>query len=145
VAIHVAVAGGEGAGSGVIWSEDGLVVTNNHVVEGADEIEVGLLTGERLPATVRATDPRSDLAVLEVERDGLPAATFADGLPRVGELALALGSPLGFESTVTAGIVSGLGRAVPSGGQTPALVDLIQTDAAISPGNSASTSMGACS
>ncbi len=125
-----------GQGSGVIWDEAGIVVTNDHVVQGASEIEVAFATGAREPARVRATDPRTDLAVLEVDRDGLPAAEFADQLPEVGELAVALGNPLGFENTVTAGIVSGLHRAIPSGGQTPALVDLLQTDAAISPGNS---------
>jgi S1-C subfamily serine protease len=85
---------------------------------------------------VEATDPLTDLALLRVDRNDLPEATFADELPRVGELAIALGNPLGFEKTATAGIVSGLHRAIPSGGQTPALVDLIQTDAPISPGNS---------
>lgn len=84
----------------------------------------------------KATDPLYDLAVVTVERHGLPAATFADALPRVGELAVAMGSPLGFTNTVTAGIVSALHRSIPSGGQAPSLVDLLQTDAAISPGNS---------
>jgi serine protease DegQ len=125
-----------GQGSGVIWDESGIVVTNNHVIEGAAEIEVAFATGTRVPAQVRATDPRTDLAVLEVGRDGLPAARFSDQLPQVGELAVALGNPLGFENTVSAGIVSGLHREIPSGGRTPALIDLIQTDAAISPGNS---------
>src|ERR671918_441794 len=132
----VAVLTEAGQGSGVIWDGGGIVVTNNHVVENAAGIDVAFATGERLAADVRATDPRTDLAVLEVDREGLPAAQFADGLPRVGELAVALGNPLGFENSVTAGIVSGLHRAIPSGGRTPALVDLVQTDAAISPGNS---------
>ena len=132
----VAVLTDAGQGSGVIWDEGGIVVTNNHVVEGASGVEVAFATGERVAADVRATDPRTDLAVLEVDREGLPAAQFADALPQVGELAVALGNPLGFENTVTAGIVSGLHRAIPSGGRTPALIDLIQTDAAISPGNS---------
>ena len=132
----VAVLTEAGQGSGVIWDEGGIVVTNNHVVEGASGIEIAFATGERVAADVRATDPRTDLAVLEVDREGLPAAQFADALPRVGELAVALGNPLGFENSVTAGIVSGLHRAIPSGGRTPALIDLVQTDAAISPGNS---------
>jgi S1-C subfamily serine protease len=132
----VAVLTEAGQGSGVIWDEGGIVVTNNHVVENASGIEVAFATGERVTADVRSTDPRTDLAVLEVDREGLPAAQFADALPRVGELAVALGNPLGFENSVTAGIVSGLHRAIPSGGRTPALIDLIQTDAAISPGNS---------
>ena len=127
---------GDGEGSGVIWDADGTIVTNNHVVEGAEDVGVALASGERLDARVRATDPLTDLAVLEVDASDLPAADFADGLPRVGEPVLAVGNPLGFEGTVTSGIVSGLHRSIPSGGTTPALVDLIQTDAAISPGNS---------
>jgi serine protease DegQ len=132
----VAVLSDQGQGSGVIWDADGIVITNNHVVEGASGLEVAFATGTREPARVRATDPRTDLAVLEVDRDELPEATFAQRLPAVGELAIALGNPLGFENTATAGIVSGLHRDIPSGGQTPALVNLLQTDAAISPGNS---------
>jgi S1-C subfamily serine protease len=133
---------GSGEGSGVIV-DGGTIVTNNHVVDGATDVEVALANGERVAATVQATDPLTDLAVLETDRDDLPAAEFAPGLPRVGELAIALGNPLGFENTATAGIVSGLHRAVPSGGQTPALVDLLQTDAAISPGNSGGALVGA--
>jgi serine protease DegQ len=127
---------GEGQGSGVIWDREGTIVTNAHVVDGATSISVALASGDRLAAKLRARDPLSDVAVLTVGRRGLPAATFAKKLPRPGEFALAIGSPLGLENTVTAGIVSGLHRSVPSGGQTPALVDLIQTDAPISPGNS---------
>lgn len=136
VAVLVRLQGGFGEGSGVIWSRDGLVVTNNHVVEGAQEIDVAFASGERVAAKVVATDPLSDLAVLKVDRDGLPPAKFSSGLPDVGDLAVAIGNPLGFENSVTAGIISGLHRSIPSGGQTPALVDLLQTDAAISPGNS---------
>ena len=133
--VAVAVEGGEG--SGVIWDADGIVVTNNHVVEGTDDVEVVLANGERVEGSVRARDPLTDLAVLDVDAMSLPAASFSDELPRVGELAVALGNPLGFENTVTAGIVSGLHRAIPgAGNDAPALVDLIQTDAAISPGNS---------
>jgi serine protease DegQ len=123
-------------GSGVIWSDDGVVVTNDHVVQGAAEVAVVLASGARLPARVEAGDQRFDLAVLRVERDGLPAASFQEELPDVGELAIAMGNPAGFEQSVTAGIISGLHRSIPSGGRTPALVNLIQTDAAISPGNS---------
>ena len=90
-----------------------------------------------------AVDAWTDLAVLRIQRDGLPAAVFAETLPEVGELAIAMGSPLGFENSVTAGIVSGLHRNIPSGGFTPALVDLIQTDAPISPGNSGGALVGA--
>ena len=136
VTIFVAGAQGEGAGSGVIWDEEGRIVTNNHVVEGAGELEVALANGTRLDARVIGADSRTDLAVVDVDREGLPAARFARGLPRVGELAIAIGSPLGLANTVSAGIVSALHRDLPSGGLTPALIDLIQTDAAISPGNS---------
>jgi serine protease DegQ len=136
VTIFVAGAQGEGAGSGVIWDEQGRIVTNNHVVQGAGELEVALANGTRLEARVIGADSRTDLAVVDVDREGLPAARFAEGLPRVGELAIALGSPLGLANTVSAGIVSALHRDLPSGGTTPALIDLIQTDAAISPGNS---------
>jgi serine protease DegQ len=134
----VAVVGGEGGGSGIIFDADGLVVTNAHVAEELDAIEVVLGDGDRVPATLVASDPLSDVAVLEVERRGLPAATFPVDLPEVGESVIAVGNPLGLESSVTLGIVSGLQRDLPvpvaAGGQ--ALVDLIQTDAAISPGNS---------
>jgi serine protease DegQ len=133
----VAVAVSNGEGSGVIWSADGIVVTNNHVVEGASRVEVVFANGSRAEGRVRATDPATDLAIVEVDATSLPAARFSSDLPRVGELAVALGNPLGFENTVTAGIVSGVHRAIPASGEdAQALVDLIQTDAAISPGNS---------
>ena len=137
----VAIEAGLGGGSGVIWSADGIVVTNNHVVESAADLEVVFASGRRLPAQVRAADPVTDLAVLEVDATDLPPAEFAEELPRVGDLAVAIGNPLGLENTVTAGIVSGLNRSLP-GGQA-ALVDLIQTDAAISPGNSGGALVGA--
>jgi S1-C subfamily serine protease len=129
-------AGEQGQGSGVIWDDDGNIVTNDHVAGDASSLTVVLATGERIPATFKASDPLTDLAVINVNRTNLTPAEFADELPKVGALAIAIGNPLGFENTVTSGIVSGLHRAIPSGGQTPALVDLIQTDAAISPGNS---------
>ena len=132
--VAIRVPGGEG--SGVIWDDGGHVVTNNHVIaEAGADVQVVLASGERIDADVRATDPRTDLAVLEVDRNDLPPADFADELPRVGELAIAMGNPLGFEQSVTAGIVSGLHRSLPAGAETQ-LVDLLQTDAAISPGNS---------
>jgi S1-C subfamily serine protease len=127
---------GAGEGSGVVWDSDGRIVTNDHVAGDADSLRVVLASGERLDARLVARDPLTDLAVIEVDRTDLPAATFRDDLPQVGELAVAIGNPLGFESSATAGIVSGLHRSIPSGGQTPALVDLMQTDAPISPGNS---------
>lgn len=132
----VAVLTDSSEGSGVIWDDTGAIVTNNHVVAGATSVQVALASGARLPAEIQAADERADLAVLRVSRKGLPAATFEPKLPDVGELAIAMGNPAGFEQSVTAGIVSGLHRSIPSGGRTPALVDLIQTDAAISPGNS---------
>ena len=132
-----------GQGSGVIWSSDGVIVTNNHVIEGAPAVSVAFADGQRVEAEIVATDPRTDLAVLRADREDLPAATFTEDLPRVGELALAIGNPLGFENTATAGIVSGLHRSIPGAAeQAPALVDLIQTDAAISPGNSGGALVG---
>jgi serine protease DegQ len=132
----VSILAGQGEGSGVVWSADGNIVTNEHVVQGATALQVVLSTGERLPASVVATDPLTDLAVVKVERDDLDPATFSDEVPRVGTPVVAIGNPLGFENSVSLGIVSGVNRAIPSGGATPALVDLLQTDAAISPGNS---------
>ena len=127
----------KGLGSGVVWSADGIVVTNEHVIRGSRRVEVAFADGRRVSGTVRAADDVTDVAVVQANRKGLPPATFQKQLPRVGDLAIAMGSPLGFENTVTAGIISGLHREIPgSGQQTQSLVDLIQTDAAISPGNS---------
>ena len=126
-----------GLGSGIIYDSNGDIVTNNHVVAGSLHYTVALTTGARLTATLVGTDPQTDIAVLHVNRTGLPAATFATSLPPVGSLAVAIGSPLGFQETVTAGVISGVGREIPgSASQGTPLVDLIQTDAAISPGNS---------
>ena len=131
---------GEGIGSGVIYRSDGYIVTNNHVVEGSRAVEVAFADGSTEQGQVVGTDPTTDVAVVKVDRDNLPAASFADRAPIVGQMAVAAGSPSGFESTVTSGIVSGTGREVPAqltgGRQESSLVDLIQTDAAISPGNS---------
>src|SRR5215204_5823967 len=130
----------EGIGSGVIYRSDGYIITNNHVVEGSREVEVAFADGSTEPGEVVGTDPTTEIAVVKVNRDDLPAASFATGDPIVGQTAVAVGSPSGFESTVTSGIISGTGREVPAeytgGTQAPSLVDLIQTDAAISPGNS---------
>jgi S1-C subfamily serine protease len=134
VSVLVRGSRGAGEGSGIVWRRR-VVVTNHHVVTGADEVTIALASGVRIPARVRASDARTDVALLDVDRD-LPPVSFSDRLPTLGELAVALGAPLGFENTVTAGVVSGLDRSIPSGGRTPALVGLIQTDAAISPGNS---------
>lgn len=133
----VSVITDRGQGSGVVYRTDGIIVTNNHVVEGAERVQVAFADGDRVTARVRARDPVVDLAVLETERRNLTPVPFTSSLPRVGELAIALGDPLGFESSVTAGVISGLHRSIPgSTSQSLALVDLIQTDAAISPGNS---------
>lgn len=133
----VTVFNGEGLGSGVIYSGDGLILTNEHVVRGAEEIEIGFADGQRVPGTVVAADPVTDLALVEVQRDGLPAAEFETDQPEVGELAVVIGSPLGFENSASAGIISGLHREIPgSATNSQSLVNLIQTDAAISPGNS---------
>lgn len=126
-----------GVGSGIVYRADGTIVTNAHVVDGARDVTVALADGRRIAGTVRGADKVSDLAVIQVDRTGLPAATFQEPLPHVGELAVVIGSPMGFAATVTSGIISGLHRQIPGSASTGApLVDLIQTDAAISPGNS---------
>ncbi len=133
---------GEGIGSGVIYRSDGYIITNNHVVEGATAVNVAFADGTTEKADVVGADPNTEIAVIKVDRDNLPAATFnTKETPIVGQLAVAIGSPSGFESTVTSGVVSGVGREFPpeltgGGPEAKALVDLIQTDAAISPGNS---------
>ncbi|MDK8464685.1 DegQ family serine endoprotease [Marinobacter sp. SS13-12] len=121
-------------GSGFIVSSDGYVLTNNHVVEGADEIIVRLNDRRELPAKLVGTDPRSDMAVLKIENgDDLPVVRVGSSKDlKVGEWVLAIGSPFGFDYTVTAGIVSALGRSLPSENYVP----FIQTDVAINPGNS---------
>ena len=121
-------------GSGVIASASGYVLTNHHVVEGADEIEVALADGKKLQAKIVGTDPDTDLAVLRVSGDALPAVTFgASEALRVGDIVLAIGNPFGVGQTVTSGIVSALGR---SGLGINTFENFIQTDAAINPGNS---------
>jgi serine protease Do len=131
---------GEGVGSGVIYRKDGYIVTNNHVVEGANEVNVAFADGTTEPAEVVGRDPDTEIAVLRVDRGDLPAAKFSESENLVvGQLAVAIGSPSGFESTVTLGVISGIGREFPpelTGGYERSLVDLIQTDAAISPGSS---------
>jgi serine protease DegQ len=121
-------------GSGVVVSTGGYILTNHHVVEAADEIEVGLHDGRKLLAKVVGNDPDTDLAVLRVTADNLPAITFgsSDAL-RVGDVVLAIGNPFYLGHTVTGGIVSALGR---SGLGISTFENLIQTDAAINPGNS---------
>src|SRR5262249_40132542 len=121
-------------GSGVIVSSAGYILTNHHVVEAADEIEVALPDGKKLLAKVVGNDPETDLAVLRVEGKSLPAITFgsSDAL-RVGDIVLAIGNPFGVGQTVTSGIVSALGR---SGLGINVFENFIQTDAPINPGNS---------
>jgi serine protease DegQ len=121
-------------GSGVIVSPDGFVLTNHHVIEGADDIQLVLHDGRRIVAHVRGTDPESDIAVLKADQDNLPAITFgAIDRVQVGDTVLAIGNPFGFGNTVTAGIVSALGR---NHLGINRFEDFIQTDAAINPGNS---------
>jgi putative serine protease PepD len=134
-----------GTGSGVIIRSDGYILTNNHVVSGAQgsgSLTVTLEDGSNLPATVVGTDPSSDLAVIKIDKTGLTAATFGDSDQlQVGELVVAVGSPLGLSDTVTSGIVSALHRPVRTGDSSVsndanAVLDAIQTDTAINPGNS---------
>ncbi|HEY5526909.1 MAG TPA: trypsin-like peptidase domain-containing protein [Candidatus Anoxymicrobiaceae bacterium] len=130
-----------GTGSGVIYSADGYIITNNHVVADAQDITVTLASGTEVKAKKVGTDPENDIAVVKIDKTGLPAITVgnSDAL-QVGQLVVAVGSPLGFEQTVTAGIVSALHRTVAAssdtGQSTTVLTDLIQTDAPINPGNS---------
>jgi serine protease DegQ len=121
-------------GSGVIVASDGYVLTNNHVVEGADDIQLVLSDGRRIDAKLRGTDPESDLAVLKTDVTGLPAITLGTlNRVQVGDAVLAIGNPFGFGNTVTFGIVSALGRTSLGINRYE---DFIQTDAAINPGNS---------
>jgi serine protease Do len=131
-----------GTGSGFIISPDGYIITNNHVVDGFDRFEVRLFDDRQFSATVVGRDPDTDVAVIKIDADDLPAVSFGDSDSlRVGEWVLAIGNPLGrdFSFTVTAGIVSGRGRGLP-GLVNPerryTIQDFIQTDAAINPGNS---------
>jgi putative serine protease PepD len=126
------------SGSGVVFGADGHIVTNNHVVEGADTVSVVFADGARYPAQIVGTDPLTDLAVLRVERDDLtPIDVGSSAALRIGEPAIAAGSPLGLEGgpTVTAGIVSALNRRLDVTTGEP-LYGLVQTDAPISPGSS---------
>ena len=126
----------QGSGSGIIISEDGYIVTNQHVIDGATEISVILNTGDEYVATLVGADSKSDLAVLKIDATGLPAATLGDSDQlQVGELAVAIGNPLGqeFAGTVTQGVISALNRTMTVDNK---VYNLIQTDAAINPGNS---------
>lgn len=124
-----------GTGSGVIISKDGYILTNNHVVQGADVVRVRLSDQKSYSAKIIGTDPRSDLAVLKVEAPGLVPAELGDSSKlEVGEWVIAVGNPLGFSNTVSVGVVSSLNRTLPT--NESLLVDAIQTDAAINQGNS---------
>ncbi len=139
VEVDVTVQGGAGIGSGVIVDQRGYIVTNNHVVDGAQSIEVVLYDGTRLSAQLVGTDPADDLAVLKVTppSKGLTVATLGDSSKlQVGQDVLAVGNPLGITQTVTNGIISALGRSVSEGRGGATIVNAIQTDAPINPGNS---------
>jgi serine protease Do len=126
-----------GTGSGFIISADGKILTNAHVVDGADRVEVKLKDGRSLEGRVLGTDPVTDVAVVEVDANNLPVAKLGDSENlRSGEWAIAIGNPLGLDNTVTTGIISAIGRNGSQIGAGDKRVDFIQTDAAINPGNS---------
>lgn len=136
VTLEVTTADGEGIGSGVIYSADGWIVTNKHVVEDETSIVVHLKDGRDFAGTVYGIDTLTDLAIVKIDAAGLPTATLGrSGGIKVGQTAIAIGSPLGvYTNSVTAGIVSALGRDITT--ESGSINGLIQTDAAINPGNS---------
>lgn len=130
---------GRGSGSGIIISEDGYIMTNNHVVKNASDngIKVVLTDKTEYVAKLIGVDPNTDVAVIKVDAKGLPVATIGNSdNVQVGQWVVAIGNPLGLNSTVTAGIVSALGRNIQLGGDSYSISNFIQTDAAINPGNS---------
>ncbi|HEV2517062.1 MAG TPA: trypsin-like peptidase domain-containing protein [Devosia sp.] len=135
-AVGMVTTDGKGHGSGVVLSQDGLVVTNSHVVGNHRDVHLALPDGHRLGGRVLGADPDTDLAILKVDGSALPIASLGDSSElRRGHIAIAIGNPLGFESTVTAGVISALGRSLRSPSGRP-IEDVIQTDAALNPGNS---------
>lgn len=135
-AVGMVTTDGKGHGSGVVLSQDGLVVTNSHVVGNHKDVHLALPDGQRLAGRVLGADPDTDLAILKVDGSALPIASLGDSSElKRGHIAIAIGNPLGFESTVTAGVISALGRSLRSPSGRP-IEDVIQTDAALNPGNS---------
>jgi S1-C subfamily serine protease len=124
------------SGSGFIISTDGFVVTNNHVIEMAQDIKVSLADGRTVNAELKGADPSTDIAVLKIDVTGLKALSFADSEAlQPGQIAIAIGNPLGLQHTVTAGVVSALGRTLRANNGR-LIDDIIQTDASLNPGNS---------
>ncbi|MCL5070086.1 MAG: trypsin-like peptidase domain-containing protein [Actinobacteria bacterium] len=127
----------EGVGSGVIYSSDGYIITNNHVAGNAKEMFVTLSDGTEYPARLIGADANTDIAVIKIEAQNLKPAVFTSIEDvKVGEIAIALGSPFGLQKSVTMGVISALGREISVSADTLPMVDLIQTDATINPGNS---------